>query len=151
MKYGFNMLLWSSHITRRHLPIIRALKQAGYDGVEIPVFEGIPAHYAWLGEELDKLGLACTTVSVLGPGHNPLSSDKAQQKAALDRAKWVIDCNAALGSSIIGGPMHSEIGAFTGSGATKQERNRAISFHRKAGDYAAQEEYTFRHRGLEPL
>ncbi len=143
MKFGFNLLLWTPHVTAEHLPILRALKKAGYDGVEIPVFEGTPEHYAWLGGELDKLGLGRTTVSVLGPGNNPLSSDKAQQKAALDRAKWVIDCNAALGSEILGGPMHSELGYFSGNPATKQERARAISFHRKAGDYAAKKNVRF--------
>jgi D-psicose/D-tagatose/L-ribulose 3-epimerase len=143
MKFGFNLLLWTAHVTKEHLPVIKALKKAGYDGVEIPLFEGDPAHYAWLGDELDKLGLARTTVSVLGPGHNTLSPDKAQQKAALDRTKWVIDCCAALGAPILGGPMHSEIGAFSGTAATKQERARAISFHRKAGDYAARKDVRF--------
>jgi D-psicose/D-tagatose/L-ribulose 3-epimerase len=137
MKFGFNLLLWTPHVTKKHLPIIRALKSAGYDGVEIPIFEGTPDHYAWLGGELDKLGLGRTTVSVLGPGCNPLSPDKSQQKAALERAKWVIDCNAALGSPILAGPMHSELGFFTGQGATKAERARAVNFHRKAGDHAA--------------
>lgn len=137
MKFGFNLLLWTPHVTKAHLPVIRELKAAGYDGVEIPLFEGSPEHYAWLGGELDKLGLGRTTVSVLGAGHNPLSADKAQQKAALDRIKWTIDCNAALGSTILGGPMHSELGFFTGHGASGQERQRAVGFHRKAGDYAA--------------
>jgi D-psicose/D-tagatose/L-ribulose 3-epimerase len=137
MKFGFNLLLWTTHVTKEHLSVIKALKRAGYDGVEIPIFEGTPDHYAWLGNELDKLGLGRTTVSVLGAGNNTLSPDKAQRKAALDRTKWVIDCNAALGSTILGGPMHSEIGAFTGNGATKQERARAVAFHRHAGDYAA--------------
>ncbi len=137
MKFGFNLLLWTPHVTAKHMPVLKALKAAGYDGVEIPIFEGTPDHYAWLGDELDKLGLGRTTVSVLGPGHNPLSPDKTQQKAALARAKWVLDCNAALGSPILGGPMHSELGFFTGNAATKQERARAIAFHRRAGDYAA--------------
>jgi len=143
MKYGFNLLLWTPHVTAEHLPIIRAVKKAGYDGVEIPMFEGTPDHYAWLGSELDKLGLGRTTVSVLGAGHNPLSPDKAQRKAALDRAKWVIDCNAALGSPILAGPMHSELGYFSGNGATKQERNWALSFHRNAGDYAGKKNVKF--------
>jgi D-psicose/D-tagatose/L-ribulose 3-epimerase len=137
MKYGFNLLLWTPHVTKEHLPIIRALKKTGYDAVEIPIFEGTPEHYAWLGGELDKLGLARTSVSVLGSGNNSLSPDKAQQKAALERTKWAIDCNAALGSPILAGPMHSELGFFTGQALTKQERQRGISFHRKAGDYAA--------------
>lgn len=143
MKYGFNLLLWTGHVGKEHLPILKALKKAGYDGVEIPLFEGTPDHYAWLGGELDKLGLERTTVSVLGQGHNCLSPEKAQQKAALDRAKWAIDCSAALGSPILAGPMHSEIGYFSGAGATKQERARGISFHRKGGDYAAKKNIRF--------
>ena len=143
MKYGFNLLLWTPHVTEQHLPIIRALKKAGYDGVEIPMFEGTPDHYAWLGDELDKLGLGRTTVSVLGAGNNPLSADKSQRNAALERAKWAIDCNAALGSSILAGPMHSEHGYLSGASATAQERTRGISFHRAAGDYAVKKNVRF--------
>lgn len=143
MKFGFNLLLWTPHVTKKHLPIIKSLKKAGYDGVEIPIFEGTPEHYAWLGSELDKLEMGRTTVSVLGAGHNPLSPDAAQRKAALARAKWAIDCNSALGSSILAGPMHSELGYFSGAGATKAERKRGVSFHRAAGDYAAKKNIRF--------
>ena len=143
MKFGFNLLLWTPHVTAEHLPILKALKKTGYDGVEIPLFEGTPDHYSWLGGELDKLGLGRTTVSVLGAGCNNLSPDKAQQKAAFERTKWVIDCNAALGSPILAGPMHSELGYFSGNAATKQERSRALSFHRKVGDYAAKKNVRF--------
>jgi len=143
MKLGFNLLLWTPHVTLAHEPILKALKKTGYDGVEIPMFEGDPAHYARLGELLDTLGLERTVVSVLGAGHNPLSPDKAQQAAAAARAKWTIDCTAALGASILGGPMHSELGYFSGSPATAAERKRAISFHKRAGDYAAKHKVTF--------
>ena len=143
MKFGFNLLLWTPHVTAVHLPIIKALKKAGYDGVEIPMFEGMPDHYAWLGDELDKLGLGRTSVSVLGAGNNPLSADKAQRQAALARAKWFVDCNAALGSAIGAGPMYSELGYFSGTGATGQERKCGISFHRAAGDYAAKKNMRF--------
>ena len=137
MKYGFNLLLWTGHVTDEHLPIFKALKKAGYDGVELPLFEGIPDHYARLGEHLQKLGLGVTTVSVLGSGHNSLSQDKAERKAAAERAKWAVDCTAALGGNILAGPMHSEIGYFTGNGATAQERKYGLSFHRAVGDHAA--------------
>ena len=143
MKFGFNLLLWTPHVSKEHLPIIKALKKAGYDGVEIPMFEGTPEHYAWLGGELDKLGLGRTSVSVLGSEQHALSSDKVQQKAALERTKWAIDCNAALGSPILAGPMHSTHGYFSGARLTKQERQRGISFHRKAGDYAAKKNVRF--------
>lgn len=140
MKYGFNLLLWTGHVTEEHVPIFKTLKKAGYDGVEIPLFEGTPDHYARLGDHLRKLDLGVTTVSVLGPGHNSLSRDKAERKAALDRAKWALDCTAALGGNILAGPMHSEIGAFTGYGATAVERKFALSFHNAAGDHAAKKD-----------
>lgn len=144
MKLGFNLLLWTPHVTLKHEPILRALKKTGYDGVEIPMFEGDPAHYARLGELLDRIGLERTVVSVIGPaGKNPLSPDKAHQQAALDYAKWTIDCSAALGAPILGGPMHSELGHFTGQPATAAERKRAVTFHRRAGDYAARKKVTF--------
>jgi D-psicose/D-tagatose/L-ribulose 3-epimerase len=143
MKYGFNLLLWTGHVTDEHVPIFKALKKAGYDGVELPLFEGTPDHYARLGEHLAKLNLGVTTVSVLGAGHNSLSQDKAERKAALERAKWAVDCTAALGAPILAGPMHSEIGYFTGNGATAQERKFGVSFHRAAGDHAAKKNVRF--------
>ena len=143
MKFGFNLLLWTAHVTPEHEPLLRALKDCGYDGVEIPMFEGDPDHYARLGDLLDRIGLGRSVVSVLGAGCNPLSDDKAQQAAALDRARWCIDNCAALGASILAGPMHSELGAFSGEPATAAERARAVAFHRQAGDHAATKGVTF--------
>jgi D-psicose/D-tagatose/L-ribulose 3-epimerase len=143
MKTGFNLLLWTSHVTKKHEPILRSLKKAGYDSVEIPIFEGTPDHYSELGDLLDKIGLERSVVSVIGAGKNPLSPDKAQQKVGAEYAKWVIDCTSALGANILAGPMHSELGYFTGVGATAAERKRGISFHRRAGDYAAKKNVRF--------
>jgi D-psicose/D-tagatose/L-ribulose 3-epimerase len=143
MKLGFNLLLWTPHVTAEHEPILRALKATGYDGVEIPMFEGDSDHYARLGEMLDRIGLGRSVVSVLGKGHNPLAADRAEQAEALKRAKWCVDNCAALGAPILGGPMHSELGAFTGEPATAEERARAVAFHRAAGDHAAKKGVTF--------
>ena len=46
VKIGFCMLLWTTHVTDAHRAIIEDIKATGYDGVEIPVFEGSPDHYA---------------------------------------------------------------------------------------------------------
>jgi D-psicose/D-tagatose/L-ribulose 3-epimerase len=143
MKLGFNLLLWTPHVTAEHEPILRALKATGYDGVEIPMFEGDADHYARLGDLLDRIGLARSVVSVLGAGNNPLSADTAEQAAALERARWCVDNCAALGATILGGPMHSELGFFTGEPATPDERARAVAFHRRAGDLAAARGVTF--------
>ena len=40
MKYGFNLLLWTGHVTDEHVPVLEALKRTGYESVEVPIFEG---------------------------------------------------------------------------------------------------------------
>ena len=119
MKIGFNLLLWTGHVTERHLPLLRDIKRTGYDGVEIPVFEGAPDHYARLGEALDNIGLERTVVTIMPSlDKNPLSGDSQTRKAAADHAKWFIDCSQALGATLIGGPIHSVHGHFSGAGPT---------------------------------
>jgi D-psicose/D-tagatose/L-ribulose 3-epimerase len=66
---GFDLLLWSTHITDAHLPVVEDLKTTGYDGVEIPIFEGTPAHYRQLGERLREMGLASTGIGVMAGGN----------------------------------------------------------------------------------
>ena len=39
MKTGMNLLLWTGHVTEEHFPIMKDIKAAGFDGVEIPVFD----------------------------------------------------------------------------------------------------------------
>ena len=65
MKLGMNMLLWASHVTEAHYPIFEKIKKAGFDGVELPLFEGDGAHYTRVGKELANQGLGCTTVTCL--------------------------------------------------------------------------------------
>ena len=52
MKIGFCMLLWTTHVTEKHRPVLEALKATGYDGVEVPVFEGTPDHFERVGRML---------------------------------------------------------------------------------------------------
>lgn len=138
MKIGFNLLLWTTNVTEDHLPLLRKIKKAGYDGVEVPILEGEPRTYAKLGKMLDSIGLERTAVSVIPTNDkNPLSDDAAARQAALDYLKWLLDCSDALDARIVCGPLHSTLGHFTGSGPTAAERKRAVGFHRKAGDHAA--------------
>src|SRR6185503_3016428 len=105
---------------------------------EIPVFEGEPVYYSDLGKVLDEMQLERTIVSVIPtPDKNPISADASAREAGVEYLRWLIDCSQALGSPLLCGPLHSTLGQFSGMGPTKQERKRAISVHRKAGDYAA--------------
>ena len=148
MKIGFCMLLWTTNVTARHEKLLRDIKATGYDGVEVPIFEGTPDDFARLGALLDRIGLQRTSVSAMGDPAMNLIGDAAARKAGIAYMKWAIDCAAALGAERLMGPMHSTLGLFSGAGPTAAEKRRSVSSQRAVGDHAAKKGVTI---GLEAL
>jgi D-psicose/D-tagatose/L-ribulose 3-epimerase len=147
VKFGFDLLLWTTHVTEAHWPIIEKLKAAGYDGVEIPMFEGEIGHYQTLGRRLKELGLASTGVGVMSGG-SAISPDKAERQGALDHLKWLADCTAAIGGDLVAGPFHQPLGVFSGRGPTDDEVKWCAEVHKAAAQYAAKAGITL---AVEPL
>lgn len=126
MRYGMNMLLWTTEITEAHWPIFERLKAIGYDLVEVPVFDTRDrAAYARLGERLRALGLAPHAVTALGAEANIAGSDPAVRAAGEAELRAMVDCAAALGAPTLSGPVHSAIGVFTGRGPEPGELGRS--------------------------
>jgi D-psicose/D-tagatose/L-ribulose 3-epimerase len=142
MKIGMNLLLWTGSVTEADFPTIAKIKAAGFDGVEIPLFGGDAAQYKTLRAELDKQGLACSTVTVMTEDANPISPDAAIRTAAVERLKWAVEMNHILGSFAMCGPFHSPLGVFSGTGPTTDEKARAAEVLRKAADFAQQAKLT---------
>jgi D-psicose/D-tagatose/L-ribulose 3-epimerase len=136
MKTGMNLLLWTTHVTPDLFPLLGKLKQAGYDGVEIPLFEGDAAHYKKVAQELKNQGLGCTAVTVVGPDANPISPDAKVRQAALDHHKWAIEMTALLGGEFLCGPYHSPLAVFSGTGPTEDEKQRAADTLRRSAEVA---------------
>jgi D-psicose/D-tagatose/L-ribulose 3-epimerase len=137
MKTGMNLLLWTGHVTAEHFPLLEKLKKTGFDGVEVPLFQGDAAHYQTIRRQLDNLGLGATTVTVVNPEHSPISPDAAIRRAALERIKWAIEMTATLGGDVMAGPYHSPLAVFTGVGPTEDEKKRAADVLRAAAEEAA--------------
>jgi D-psicose/D-tagatose/L-ribulose 3-epimerase len=149
MKAGFNLLLWTTHVTDEHLPLLAKLKAAGYDGVEVPLFEGDFSHFERVAGALRDNGLACTTVTVMpDEAHSCISADPRSRAGALDRLRWAIDCSNVLGSEVLCGPFHQPLAVFSGAGPTEDEKAWGADVHRQAADYAAGAGLTL---AIEPL
>lgn len=136
MKVGMNLLLWTGHVTDADYATIGKIKAAGYDGVELPLFDGDAAHFKNVKAELDRQGLACSTVTIMTPEANPISPDAAVRAKAVDRLKWAVEMNHILGSYAMCGPYHSPLGVFSGTGPTTDEKSRAADVLRKAAEFA---------------
>jgi len=132
MKIGFNLLLWTGHVTDENFAVIEKLKAAGYDGVEIPIFDvSSPAHFANIGRVLKDNGLEATAVTVLpDEAHNAISPVAANRQGAIDHLKRVLECAHNAGVQTLCGPYYQVLGQFTGKYPTEEELNSAAEVHR---------------------
>ncbi|WP_254694194.1 sugar phosphate isomerase/epimerase family protein [Sulfitobacter sp. SK012] len=133
------MFLWTTKVGPEHRSLLADIRETGFDGVEIPIFEGTVSDYAATGRMLDELGLERTAVTANGdPAQNLISDDPAERAAGVDYMNWALECSAALGADRISGPLHSTLGHFSGAGPTSEELDRSIACQRLVGDHAAQ-------------
>ncbi len=137
VKIGMNMFLWTTHVGPQHEALLRDLKACGYDGVEIPIFEGDISHYSQLATMLDDIGLERTAVTAMGDSSMNLIGDTAARAKGVDYMRATLDKTQALGASLICGPMHSTLGHFSGAGPTQEEFSRSVSSQRLIGDHAS--------------
>ncbi len=138
MRFGMNMLLWTTRVEAQHRPILNALAEMGYDLVELPVFdiEDVGA-YEQLGRQVRALGLAPLAVTALGPDQNICADDPATRKRGAAALHRMVDCAAAMGAPILSGPIHSAIGEFTGRGPTRDERARSAEILARVAERGA--------------
>ncbi len=136
MKYGLNMLLWTSDVNESHFGLLEQIKSWGYDGVELPLFEADEKKFSQVGNKLSELGLECTAVTVCTPDANPISGDTKIREAGLNHLKQMIDMCAASGATHMCGPIHSALGEFSGAGRTDDEWNYGKEILAQAADYA---------------
>ncbi len=137
MKIGFNMLLWTPYVTEEHFPLFDVLKKTGYDGVELPLFNGDAVHYAKVGQALRDAGLGCTAVTVIpDKAHSPISPEARDREGAVMYLSWAVECCAALGAEVLCGPYYQPLGVFSGQGPSETEKQRAAEVHREVAEIA---------------
>jgi len=132
MKIGFNLLLWTGHVTEDNFSLFSKLKAVGYDGVEIPVFDtSDPAHFKKIGQAIKDNGLECTAVCVLpDEAHNAISADAKNRQGAIDHLKGVIECAHNAGVQVLCGPYYQVLGQFSGKFPSETELDHAAEVHR---------------------
>ena len=137
MKIGFNMLLWTPFVTEAHFHLFEKLKAAGYDGVELEIFEGDPAHYRKVAQVLSDNGLQSTAVTIIPDReHSPISPVAAHRQGAVEHLRWAVECTAALEAELLCGPFYQPLGVFSGQGPTDEEKARAAEVHRTVAEVA---------------
>ena len=119
-KIGMNLLLWGTEIDESLFPVLEEIKNIGFDGVEIPIFNTNPDHWIGWRKKIDELELSAIAVTINGPEHNQISADASIRKNTLERNKMALECAAILGSKLLTGPFHSALGVFSGTKANTE-------------------------------
>ena len=142
-------MLWTTNLVEKDLHLLETLKKVGYDGVEIPIFEGEVDHFYKIGQAIKNSGLESTSVTVItNKNYNPISSNLADRERAIEHLKWAIDCSDAIGSKLLAGPFYQVIGEFSGKPPTIDEKQRCVEVHQQASDYAKKSNISL---SIEPL
>ena len=136
MKFGMNLLLWTGAMNDDMIPVVASLKEMGYDGVEVPVFEDNLELYTQWGARLQEMGLECTAVTVRGEEDNPISSDPAVRALGVENNKRALDNAAAAGAVRLVGPYHSALGVFSGQGPSQDEWKWGVDSMRQVAEHA---------------
>ena len=136
MKFGMNTLLWSVELNDGVMPIVEKLKQMGFDGVEIPIFDYDVKKYEKFGKRLDDLGLGRTAVTCRYAEDNPVSTDAKVRALGVTNTCRTIDCCHALGVTVLAGPYHSTLGLFTNKAPTADEWKWSVEGMRKVAEHA---------------
>jgi D-psicose/D-tagatose/L-ribulose 3-epimerase len=150
IQYGINTFLWSSPFQTKDLHYLDHAKALGFDLVEIPIESAGDLDYEAAAEVYARNGLACTTCAVMGAGRDPSHPDEKIQQAGIAYLKHCIDGTAAMGGSMVVGPLYAAVGRQWQATPAQRKADLALAARnlRVAADYAEKKGIRL---ALEPL
>lgn len=148
MKFGINTLLWAASVRQAEIDRLPAIKGAGFDGIEVPVFDPATFPAAALRAALDRTGLECTAVSIIPGGLGLGDADAEVRRRASDHVRACIGRCAEAGIGLLSGPLYCPVGFLPGRRRTADEWARAVDSWREMAPAAAGAGVQI---GIEPL
>lgn len=147
-KIGMNLLLWTANPNEEHFPLLEKLKGMGFDGVELPMFDGKGTHWGKMGKFCDEIGLERTVSTAMPQTANPVSEEPSIRRNAVELLKALAERSHEAGATLICGPLYSPVGKLVGRGRNDDEFKWAVEVLRAASEHAQQENILFSNESL---
>jgi D-psicose/D-tagatose/L-ribulose 3-epimerase len=131
MQFGINTFLWASTFEPEHVPRLEKVRDLGFNGVELPLFDPTQFAVSEIRRGLEQNKLDCTICCVLLPGYSLIVEDEAVRRATVRHLANCIEKTAEVGARILAGPLYHPVGSFTGVRRTEREWQNAIDGYRE--------------------
>ena len=148
MKYGVNTFIWSGTFDQANFGLLPIIKEAGFDGVEIPLFRPKDFQASSIRKAVEANGLECNACTVLVDGFSLISDSPDVRRRTRQHLGELVKVAAEAGVGIIAGPLFSPVGYLPGRRRTNDEWNWAVEGFQSLGDTLAAHQVTF---AIEPL
>jgi D-psicose/D-tagatose/L-ribulose 3-epimerase len=148
MKLGVNTLIWSASYDGSVEEMLPAIKEHGFDGIEIPIFQMEGVSPQRIRQAVEQNGLECNTISIFLDGMSLISDDAAIRLRSLQWLKDLIAITAECGGDTLAGPLYCPVGFLPGRRRNADEWSRAIDAYQQIGDTLVQHKITL---AIEPL
>lgn len=122
MKFGVNLLLYNGLIGEAEIKLFPLIKDIGFDGVEIPVFEPDKMNLRHIKEAAKENGLLLSVSGALAQGTRLYGDDSLLIKKAQHYLYGLIEATVALGGALICGPLYKCVGDMDASIPLEEQR-----------------------------
>src|SRR5512134_1525721 len=99
MRIGVNTLIWGASFGPSDFHLLPRIKDAGFDGIEVPIFDPHAFEARAVGRELDRVGLERTAVTIVPRGLSLGAADGSIRARAIEHVRA---CIAAARDVFIG-------------------------------------------------
>lgn len=132
MRYGVTTYLWAGDFTPAHLDILPRIKQAGFDGVELPIFRPSAFDATAIRRGLEANALQCVVACALVDGFSLATDDPGLRRRTVTHISDIVKCAADTGSHLVAGPLYSPVG-FKPGRRTAAEWTRVVESYQELG------------------
>lgn len=133
MKFGVNALIWTTEFNERSYALLPRIREHGFDGFEIPVFQPSAINPGKIWRTLAENGLECRVCAILPPGLNTISDDPIVRRKTKTHLADCAKLAAEMGSALMGGPVYAPVGHLPGRRRTEDEWKWAVECFQSLG------------------
>ncbi len=133
MKFGVNTFIWADGFNREQIPLLSRIKEAGFDGVEVPLFGPNDLQDSEVRRALVSSGLECTVCSIIPAGLSLVSDDADVRNKTIEHLRGCIRTCNEIEARVMGGPLYAPVGFLPGRRRTEEEWKRVVGAFQSLG------------------